>query len=119
MTDFLHDGTGSWESVSTKHLWYWRSPTEPPMASPGLQILAPSLLNVVLVEECLEPLVPDGEREAVLRGDRDPSEHLQLGTVGVGRGQVDETEAWQVFPLVVVGLFLVSAAVSSTSSLRL
>ena len=71
------------------------------------------------MEECLEPLVPIRKCETVLRRDPDPSELLQLGTVGESGGQMNKAEAWQVFSLVMVGLFLVSAALTTRSSLRL
>ena len=109
----LHHGTGSRVPVSSEHLWDCRSPTEPPITGPGLQVLSPSLLNIVLVEERLQLLVPVGEGETVLRDDLDTTELLQLGTVAVGGSQVDEAEAWQVFPPVNVGFFLVGAAVSA------
>ena len=109
----LHHGTGSRVPVGPEHLWDCRSPTEPPITGPGLQVLSPSLLNIVLVEERLQLLVPVGEGETVLRDDLDTTELLQLGTVAVGGSQVDEAEAWQVFPPVNVGFFLVGAAVST------
>ena len=65
------------------------------------------------MEERLQLLVPVGEGETVLRDDLDTTELLQLGTVAVGGSQVDEAEAWQVFPPVNVGFFLVGAAVSA------
>ena len=108
----LHHGTGSWVPVCPKQLWHCRSPAEPPIAGPGLQVLNPSLLLVVLVEQRLQPLVPVGKCETVLGDDLNTSKPLQLGTVAVGGGQVDNAEAWQVFPPVNVGLLLVGAAVS-------
>ena len=65
------------------------------------------------MEERLQLLVPVGEGETVLRDDLDTTELLQLGTVAVGGSQVDEAEAWQVFPPVNVGFFLVGTAVSA------
>ena len=70
------------------------------------------------MEDCLQLLVPTGECETVLRRQRDSTKLLQLGAVGEGGSQVDDTEAWQVVSRVEVGLFLVGAAFSSRSLLR-
>ena len=70
------------------------------------------MLLVVLVEQRLQLLVPVWKCETVLGDDLNTTKPLQLGTVAVGGGQVDNAEAWQVFSPVNVGLLLVGTAVS-------
>ena len=69
------------------------------------------------MEERLQLLIPVGKGEAGLRRHLNTTEPLQLGTVDVGGGQMDETQTWSMSAPVKVGLFLVSTAVSPRSSL--